>query len=67
MVFMLAAESAGLATVPMEGFDERRVRRILNISRSHIVALVVPVGYAADGHAEKTRLPLDSMLHINGW
>src|SRR5439155_14781644 len=28
MVLMLAAASAGLASVPMEGFDERRVKRV---------------------------------------
>jgi len=67
MVFMLAAEAAGLATVPMEGFDERRVRRVLSIPRSHIVPLVVPVGYAVDMPLKKSRLPLENMVHYNGW
>lgn len=67
MAFMLAAESAGLATVPMEGFDEWRVKRLLNIPRSHIVPIVIPVGYAADAHLSKTRLPLEGMVHYNGW
>ncbi len=67
MNFMLAAEAAGLATVPMEGFDERRVKRLLHIPRSHSVAVVVPVGYAADENLEKTRLPLEEMLHRDRW
>jgi len=67
MNFMLAAQAAGLASVPMEGFDAGRVRKTFGIPSSFIVALVVPVGYAADQSARKTRLPLESMLHMNQW
>lgn len=67
MQFMLAAEAAGLATVPMEGFDESRVRRVLNIPSSQIVCVLIPVGYAADADLRKTRLPLESMLHRDRW
>jgi len=67
MNFILAARAAGLDTVPMEGFDEARVRRALKIPCSHIVPLVVPVGYASDVNLKKTRLPLKGMLHWNGW
>ncbi len=67
MVFMLAAQAAGLATVPMEGFDESRVRAILGIPASGLVVLVAPVGYAADGKLTKTRLPLESMVHRERW
>lgn len=67
MNFMLAATAAGLATVPMEGFDEGRVKKVLGIPAHHIVALVVPVGYAASVVPHKTRLPLDQIVHKNGW
>jgi len=67
MVFMLAAQAAGLATVPMEGFDERRVRRALNIPHSHIVPVVIPIGYADNRDLKKSRLPLAKMIHWNGW
>ncbi len=67
MVFMLAASSAGLGTVPMEGFDEQRVRSALNIPRSHIIPLVVPVGYPQDENLKKTRLPVGEFIHHNGW
>jgi nitroreductase len=67
MVLMLAAESAGLATVPMEGFDEGRVRRILRIPRSHVVPVVIPIGYAKGEKLTKTRLPLDRVMHRNAW
>jgi len=67
MVFMLAAEAAGLATCPMEGFGERSVRRVLGIPSSQAVILVVAVGYADSTAPIKTRLPLDGRVHRNGW
>lgn len=67
MVFMLAAHAAGLSSVPMEGFDGRRVRRVLGIPRSQIVTVVVPVGYAKEGQLVKTRLPIEEVTHWNGW
>lgn len=63
MTFMLAAEAAGLATVPMEGFDEQRVRRVAGIPRSFAVPVVVAVGYAAGEKLNKTRLPIGSLIH----
>ena len=45
--FMLAAESVGLATVPMEGFDEGRVKKLLKIPRSMRIPLIIVVGYKA--------------------
>lgn len=74
--FMLACESAGLAALPIQGFDERRVRKILGIPWNHVVPILVAVGYPA---AEKpnskfteitsssTRLPLEDLVHWNTW
>ncbi|MDX9754061.1 MAG: nitroreductase family protein [bacterium] len=67
MVFMLAAHAAGLATVPMEGFAEKAVKQVLHIPASHIVPLLIPVGYAEQKEIKKTRLPLDGFIHRNGW
>jgi nitroreductase len=67
MVFMLAAEAAGLATCPMEGFGERAVRQILGIPSSQTVVLVVPVGYADNTALRKTRLTLEGRLHRDRW
>lgn len=67
MQFMLAADAAGLATVPMEGFDEGRVRRVLGMPARMVVCLLVPVGRAANSDLNKTRLPLESMVHHDGW
>jgi nitroreductase len=65
--FMLAAEAAGLATCPMEGFSERAVREALDIPSNHAVILVVPVGYADNTRSKKTRLPLNELVHQNSW
>jgi nitroreductase len=67
MVFMLAAEVAGLATCPMEGFGECSVRRILGIPSSQTVVVVVAVGYADNSALKKTRLPLDGQVHQDRW
>lgn len=67
MVFMLAATAAGLSTVPMEGFDEQWVRRVLRIPSSHIVPVIIPIGYSSSGNLTKTRLPLTDLLHRNSW
>jgi len=67
MVFMLASHSAGLATVPMEGFDETRVRKLLGIPRSHIIPIVIPVGYSAGPALKKSRLDVEPFIHRNRW
>lgn len=67
MVVMLAAQSAGLSSVPMEGFDESRVRRVLHIPSNHLVTLVMPVGYSASGPLKKSRLPFADTIHFNRW
>lgn len=67
MVYMLAATAAGLATVPMEGFDEGRVKRVLGIPKYHMVPVIIPTGYTADEKLKKTRLPLERMVHRDGW
>ena len=45
---MLAATAHGLRTLPMEGFDERRLSAVLGISLSeHAIPLVVCMGHSA--------------------
>jgi nitroreductase len=65
MNFMLAAEAAGLSTVPMEGFAEKAVKRILQIPASHVVPLIIPIGYSEPVSLCKSRLPLPSIVHSN--
>ena len=63
MSFMLAAESAGLATCPMSGIDEGRVKKVLGIPRRFDVPLIVTVGYPAERRPLRTRLPLEEIVH----
>ncbi len=67
MNFMLAAHAAGLASCPMEGFDTRRVGRVLGLPGGMEAMLVVPVGYAVETERVKTRLPLASLVHEERW
>lgn len=67
MTLMLAARAAGLATLPMEGFDEFRVRRLLRIPRTQIVPIVIAVGYPMPERLRKSRLPLARFVHRNTW
>ncbi len=63
MMFMLAAESAGLGTCPMSTFDERRLRKIVGIPHSFHVPLIVAVGYPAERPPARYRLPLEEVVH----
>jgi nitroreductase len=68
MNLMLAASAAGLATLPMEGFDESRLRRVLGIPRSQVVPVVIAMGYPVPGPPlTKSRLPLDRLVHRERW
>ncbi len=63
MNFMLAAEASGMNTLPMEGFDTSRVRRILDLPRSWYPMLVVALGRARpDDAPRKTRFPLEKVI-----
>ena len=63
MTFMLAAESAGLATCPISSFDEGRVKRILGVPRRFIAPLMVAVGYAVGRPPVRSRLPFEEIVH----
>jgi nitroreductase len=67
MTLMLAASAAGLASLPMEGFDEGRVKKVLGIPRSQIVPVVIALGYPTETNLKKTRLPLDRIIHRDRW
>jgi len=41
---LLAASARGLDSCPMEGFDARRIARILNLKRGDIIPIVVALG-----------------------
>ena len=63
MSFMFAAESAGLATCAMSGFDEGRIKKALKIPKGFDVPMIVTVGYPAERHPLRTRLPFEEVVH----
>lgn len=44
MMFMLAAKNRGWDTCPMIGFDQGKIRALLNIPKTHEIALMITIG-----------------------
>lgn len=59
--FMLAATACGLRTLPMEGFDERRLSAILGISMDdYSVPVVICLGHSATPFDELPKIAAES-------
>lgn len=59
---MIAAEALGLNTCPMEGFDNRRLARMLKLdSRYHEIVMVIAIGRKSPLHVDQPqwRRPLE--------
>ncbi len=54
MSLMIVARYFGLETHPLEGFDEARLKKLLNIGKERIVPLIIAMGYR---HPEKEPPP----------
>jgi len=64
---LLAASARGLDTCPMEGFDPRKLGRILRLERGDVIALVVALGRRRpDALIEpRWRRPLEAAVQIH--
>jgi nitroreductase len=62
--FMLAITAQGYSTCPMEGFDERRVKKILGLGASSSVVMVISVGKADPAGIYGDRVRLDPSLFL---
>lgn len=66
--YLLACTAHGLATAPMEGFDGRRVREVLEVPDTYAIPVVVSTGYpdleAGKGkeYPPSARLPFEEMF-----
>ena len=49
---MLAAQSHGIGSCPMEGFDARRVRHVVGLPSRYDVPLVVSMGYPSEKNVQ---------------
>jgi nitroreductase len=63
--FCLQATAEGLGTCIMGWFDEKKIKRLLNIPRNKRVELLITVGYAASD--EMKRKDSNEMLSFNGY
>lgn len=63
--FMLAVSAQGFDTCPMEGFDESRVKKILDLKCSDRVVMVISVGERVDRGVwgERYRSPREWFVH----
>lgn len=62
--FMLAMQAEGYATCPMEGFDERIVKKLLKLLKGSEITMIVACGKSApEGvYAPRTRLPNNEII-----
>ena len=64
---MIAAEALGLNTCPMEGFDGRRLAKLLGLSRKyHEIVMVIAIGKKSASHIDQPqwRRPLEQTVTI---
>lgn len=61
---MIAAESVGIASAPMEGFDPIQVKQTFGIPEDHTVCCLVALGYAAETKPFPGRLGLDEVAYL---
>jgi len=60
---MLAAESLGVASAPMEGFDAQKVKEAFGVPHDHTVCALVALGYAAKSQPFPGRLGLSDVCY----
>jgi nitroreductase len=67
--FCLQAADLGLGTCMVGWFDERVIKKLLNIPRSTRVALLITLGYAVEGYPlrSKTRKDTNAMSRYNAY
>jgi nitroreductase len=63
----LQAADLGLGTCMIESFDEKSVKKLLNIPDRKRIALMITLGYPADAQREKKRKPFEKVVRWNGY
>ena len=67
--FCLQAAEEGLGTCMMGWFNEKELKKILSIPKDKAVGLVISLGYAEEGYADrkKIRKPLEEIISYNSY
>lgn len=63
--FMLAMVNEGYDTCPMEGFDSKKVKRLLKLPYGAEVNMIISCGIREDGGVwgDRTRIPFEEVYH----
>ena len=66
MMFMLAAKNRGLDTCPMIGYDQQKIRQLLDIPSTHEIVLMITVGKEKEssGRLRGYRKPTEEFVKI---
>ncbi|MCK6460852.1 MAG: nitroreductase family protein, partial [Planctomycetes bacterium] len=65
MTLMLAAQSMGLVTCPMIGFDPAKVAEIVRLPEDHVLVMLIVLGKPGPGAPFPTsRLPLEETVKL---
>lgn len=67
--FCLQAEEEGLGTCMLGWYNEKPIKKLLNIPDKKSIALIISVGYAPENykHREKTRKSIDIICSYNSY
>ena len=61
---LIAAESLGIASAPMEGFQPEKVKEAFGIPDDHTVCALVALGFAAEEKPFPGRFPLEDVCYL---
>ena len=60
---MIAAESLGVASAPMEGFDPTKVKEAFGVPNDHTICCLIALGYASEAKPFPGRLGLGEVCY----
>ena len=61
---MLAIAAQGYDTLPMEGFDERRLRKLLKLPSDALIQMIISVGRRSPSGIYGPRVRFDSKHYV---
>jgi nitroreductase len=67
MIILLTAVSQGLGCAFVGAFDDAQVARVLGMPRHVRPIGIMPIGYSAEAPEQYDRIPLERIVHEDGW